>query len=85
MTIAELNIACALSHIEALRKHGAQVTGPDGERVELNSYFYDTVKDRCLNFNEAVCPKQMIKQSICIDGDTGEVMKLLLSSTAGMP
>ena len=28
----------------------------------------------CLNYNEAVCPKQIEKQSICIDGDTGEVL-----------
>ena len=56
MTIAELNITCALSHIETLRKHGAQVIGPDGDRVELNSYFYDTVKDECWrNGCEAIC------------------------------
>lgn len=32
----------------------------------------------CLNYNEAFCPKQIEKQSICIDGDTGDVIKELL-------
>ena len=31
----------------------------------------------CLNYNEAVCPKQIEKQSICIDGDSGEVLQKL--------
>lgn len=31
----------------------------------------------CLNYNEAVCPKQIERQAICIDGDTGEVLKKL--------
>ena len=42
MTIREMNIACAHSHIEMLRKHGAQVIGPDGQRTELSTGFYDT-------------------------------------------
>ena len=29
----------------------------------------------CLNYNEAFCPKQIDKQSICIDGDTWELLK----------
>ena len=32
----------------------------------------------CLNFNEAYCPVQIEKQSICIDGDSAEVIKQLL-------
>ncbi|MBQ9016211.1 MAG: hypothetical protein IJ109_08885 [Firmicutes bacterium] len=28
----------------------------------------------CLNYNEAFCPKKIEKQSICIDGDIGEVL-----------
>ena len=48
MTIAEINIACALNHIETLRKHGAQVLGPDGERVELNSFFWGKAMDACM-------------------------------------
>lgn len=32
----------------------------------------------CLNFNEAICPKRIEKQSICIDGDAGELIKALL-------
>jgi len=56
MSIAEMNIACALNHIETLRKHGAQVLGPDGQRMELNSFFYDKAKDECwLNIYEAIC------------------------------
>ena len=31
----------------------------------------------CLNFNEAICPKQIEKQSICIDGDAGEIIEAL--------
>ena len=32
----------------------------------------------CLNYNEAYCPKQIEKQSIVIDGDSGNVIKRLL-------
>ncbi len=32
----------------------------------------------CLNFKEAYCPEQIEKQSICIDGDSGEVIRRLL-------
>ena len=28
----------------------------------------------CLNLNEAFCPKEIEAQSICIDGDIGEVL-----------
>ena len=31
----------------------------------------------CLNYNEAYAPKQTAGQSICINGDTGEVIKEL--------
>ena len=31
----------------------------------------------CLNFNEAVCPKQIESQSICIDGDSAEILTKL--------
>jgi hypothetical protein len=31
----------------------------------------------CLNYNEAVCPKRIETQSICLDGDVGEVLKRL--------
>ena len=30
----------------------------------------------CLNYNEAYAPKQIEQQSICIDGDTGELLRL---------
>ena len=32
----------------------------------------------CLNYNEAVCPKQIENRSIVIDGDSGAVIKQLL-------
>lgn len=32
----------------------------------------------CLNYSEAACPEQIKAQSICIDGDSGEVMKTLI-------
>lgn len=31
----------------------------------------------CLNYNEAFCPKQIEKQSICIEGDAGTILDLL--------
>ena len=31
----------------------------------------------CLNYSEAICPKQIESQSICIDGDSGNVITLL--------
>ena len=33
----------------------------------------------CLNYNEAVCPKQIESQSICIGGDSGEVLQMLIA------
>ncbi len=32
----------------------------------------------CLNYNEAFCPKQIESRSLCIDGDSGEVIEQLL-------
>ena len=31
----------------------------------------------CLNYDEAVCPKQIESQSICIDGDSGDIIRQL--------
>lgn len=31
----------------------------------------------CINYGEAVCPQEIKKRSICIDGDIGEVLQLL--------
>ena len=31
----------------------------------------------CVNYGEAVCPKAILNQSICIDGDIGEVVQAL--------
>jgi NAD-dependent SIR2 family protein deacetylase len=33
----------------------------------------------CLNYDEAVCPKQIEGQSICIDGDSGAVLEGLIN------
>ena len=33
----------------------------------------------CLNYNEAICPKQIEPYSICIDGDSGAVLNALQS------
>jgi NAD-dependent SIR2 family protein deacetylase len=33
----------------------------------------------CLNYNEAWCPEQIEERSVCIDGDSGEVIRMLLS------
>ena len=35
-------------HLEHLRLHGAQVTGPNGNRVELNSFFVGNVVNDCI-------------------------------------
>ena len=31
----------------------------------------------CLNYGEAACPREIEKQSICINGDIGEVLRVL--------
>ena len=31
----------------------------------------------CLNCNEAVCPEQIRAQSICLDGDSGDLLRRL--------
>ena len=31
----------------------------------------------CLNYNEAFCPKQIEKQSICLEGDAGDILDLI--------
>ena len=38
-------------HLETLRRHGAQVIGPDGSRVELNSFFVGNVVNDCIRMN----------------------------------
>ena len=35
-------------HLESLRRHGAQVMGPDGKRIELNSFFVGNVVNDCI-------------------------------------
>jgi len=34
----------------------------------------------CLNYNEAYCPKEIEDRSVCIDGDSGEVISLVTYS-----
>lgn len=31
----------------------------------------------CLNFNEANCPEEIAVQSLCIDGDIGDILQKL--------
>ena len=31
----------------------------------------------CLNYHDAACPRQIKAQSICLDGDSGEVLREL--------
>ena len=35
----------------------------------------------CLNYEQAVCPVRIRAQSVCIDGDSGQVLKALKCST----
>jgi len=35
----------------------------------------------CVNYGEAGCPKEIAGQSICIDGDMGEVLSQLIGFT----
>ncbi|MBR7071214.1 MAG: hypothetical protein IKI29_03525, partial [Clostridia bacterium] len=35
----------------------------------------------CLNYGEAYCPKQIEKRSICINGDIGETITCIFSSS----
>ena len=34
----------------------------------------------CLNYDQAFCPGQIMTQSICLDGDCGELLKTLLKT-----
>ena len=38
-------------HLETLRRHGAQVLGPDGKRTELNSFFVGNDVNDCIRMN----------------------------------
>ena len=31
----------------------------------------------CVNYDEAVCPKEIEKRSVCIQGDAGEILCML--------
>jgi NAD-dependent SIR2 family protein deacetylase len=34
----------------------------------------------CLNYGEAFCPEEIVKRSLCIDGDIGETLDILMKS-----
>jgi len=52
MTSIDMNTLTAdQQHVERLRQHGAQVIGPDGNRVELNSFFVGNVINDCIRMN----------------------------------
>ena len=36
----------------------------------------------CLNYDEAVCPKQIEQRSVCIQGDAGEMLRMLKRKAA---
>lgn len=36
----------------------------------------------CINFGQAVCPREIEKQSVCIDGDIGEALNALAQENA---
>ena len=38
---------------------------------------YDKLLNACLNFDEAVCPKEIEQQSVCIQADAGEILRML--------
>jgi len=49
MTSIDLsNMTPEQRHLETLRRRGAQVIGPDGSRVELNSFFVGNVVNDCI-------------------------------------
>ena len=31
----------------------------------------------CLNYGEAYCPRQIEEQTVCLDGDIGEILQML--------
>ena len=37
----------------------------------------------CIIYGEAVCPQEIERQSVCIDGDIGEVLKCLEGNKSG--
>ena len=78
------------AYLEFLKKHEGQHVlfmeiGVGANTPVIVKYpFWQMTNDNekavyaCLNFNEACCPRQIEKQSIVIDGDSGNVIRLLL-------
>ena len=77
------------SYAEFLRKHAHQhllfmeIGVGMNTPVIIKYPFWQMTNDNskavyaCLNYNEAYCPVQMEKQSICIEGDSGELFNRL--------
>ena len=84
--------AASAAYSDFLRRHeGLHVLfleiGVGGNTPVIIKYpFWQMTNDNpkavyaCLNYNEAVCPKQIEKQSIVIDGDSGEIIEQLLEN-----
>ena len=82
--------AASAAYADFLRRHeGLHVLfleiGVGGNTPVIIKYpFWQMTNDNknviyaCLNYNEAVCPKQIENRSIVIDGDSGAVIKQLL-------
>ena len=82
--------AASAAYADFLRRHnGLHVLfleiGVGGNTPVIIKYpFWQMTNDNknavyaCLNYNEAVCPKQIEDRSIVIDGDSGTVIKQLL-------
>jgi len=82
--------AASAAYSDFLRRHdGLHVLfleiGVGGNTPVIIKYpFWQMTNDNknavyaCLNYNEAVCPKQIENRSIVIDGDSGAVIKQLL-------
>ncbi|MBQ3920802.1 MAG: hypothetical protein II689_01060, partial [Firmicutes bacterium] len=84
------------AYLSFLRKHeGRHVLfleiGVGGNTPVIIKYpFWQMTDDNenavyaCLNYSEALCPRQIEDRSICIDGDSGEVIEQLLQLAHGM-
>ncbi len=82
--------AASAAYADYLKKHrGKRVLflelGVGGNTPVIIKYpFWQMTRENpravyaCLNAHEACCPKQIEKQSICLDGDTGDVLARLV-------
>jgi len=82
--------AASAAYADFLRRHqGERVLfweiGVGGNTPVIIKYpFWQMTRENpqavyaCLNYSEAYCPRQIETQSICLDGDSGEVLRALL-------